>query len=260
MSDIDRLAKLREFGLSEYASRAYLALLELGNTEARDVSRLAKVPIAKVYSTLDQLHERGLVEVQPGPPKRYAPVPFREFLGLRRSLHEREAAILANESPALEALFPIRGGAEVGDRGSVRLLRGREAIGEKVRSLLSEVQRDAILAMTPQDPARFSTIPGFPPSNGSTARLRALLSMDGNDHGKDGSPFGDRVETRLDGGAGAAEGVGTYVFDDSAALIVHYVPDSPSLRQGKDVAVLIEERAIVKAVRASLEAHWKNSR
>src|SRR5207248_11237358 len=110
------MEKLRSFGLSESAARAYLALLELGLTEARDVGRLAKIPLAKVYQTLDQLQEHGLVTVIPTTPRKYEPVEFRQFLDRRRERMLQEARELERVAPELAALFPTTAHETVGDR------------------------------------------------------------------------------------------------------------------------------------------------
>jgi sugar-specific transcriptional regulator TrmB len=53
MSISDRAKRiLRELGLTEYETRAYLSLLEKGATTASKVSEHANVPYSKNYDTL----------------------------------------------------------------------------------------------------------------------------------------------------------------------------------------------------------------
>ncbi|HII81476.1 MAG TPA: TrmB family transcriptional regulator [Methanosarcina sp.] len=62
---------LKEIGLSAYESAVYLSLLKLGVSEASTIHKDAEVPYGKVYSILDSLVEKGLVEVQRSRPKKY---------------------------------------------------------------------------------------------------------------------------------------------------------------------------------------------
>lgn len=60
-------------GLSEYESKVYLSLLNLGNAGARRLSLNCDVPRTKVYGTLKKLIDYGLVVEIPGSPKQFAP-------------------------------------------------------------------------------------------------------------------------------------------------------------------------------------------
>jgi len=89
---------LREIGLSKYETCAYTCLLRRGVSTAQEVSDGADVPQPRVYDALDQLSEKGFVDVQPGRPKKFGPVApgdaierFSEFK--RRQYDEQLAEI-----------------------------------------------------------------------------------------------------------------------------------------------------------------------
>ncbi len=65
---------LREIGLSKYEACAYSCLLRRGVSTAQEVSDGADVPQPRVYDALDQLSNKGFVDVQPGRPKKFGPV------------------------------------------------------------------------------------------------------------------------------------------------------------------------------------------
>lgn len=65
-------------GLSEYESKVYLSLINLGTAGARKLSINCDVPRTKVYGTLKKLIEYGLVVEIPGTPKKFAPSKPRE--------------------------------------------------------------------------------------------------------------------------------------------------------------------------------------
>ncbi len=60
-------------GLSEYESKVYLSLINLGVACARKLSLNCDVPRTKVYGTLKKLIDYGLVLEIPGSPKQFAP-------------------------------------------------------------------------------------------------------------------------------------------------------------------------------------------
>ena len=65
---------LKELGLSEYEAGAYACLLRRGVSTAQEVSDGAGVPQPRVYDALDDLSEKGFVDIQPGRPKKFGPV------------------------------------------------------------------------------------------------------------------------------------------------------------------------------------------
>src|SRR5439155_9519031 len=72
----ERVRKLMEHGLTEYQARVYLTLLDLGAATASQISPLSKVPRTRIYTTMQQLHQKGLVQILPETPLRYEPVAF----------------------------------------------------------------------------------------------------------------------------------------------------------------------------------------
>ncbi|MDS0282855.1 TrmB family transcriptional regulator [Haloarcula onubensis] len=98
---IDQLAAL---GLSAYAARTFVGLLELGTGTAKSVSETVDVPRTRVYDAVEELSDRGLVSVEETTPKRFSSVPAetaceqfeREYMGriveLQRSLDAVERA------------------------------------------------------------------------------------------------------------------------------------------------------------------------
>lgn len=63
--------QLEQFGLSSYAARTFVALASLGTATARDISQVSEVPRTRVYDAVDELHDRGLVDVQQSSPKQF---------------------------------------------------------------------------------------------------------------------------------------------------------------------------------------------
>jgi len=61
---------LRELGFSEYETRTYLTLNIHGVCTAEEISRLANIPLPRVYDTIGQLQNNGFVMVTKTRPQR----------------------------------------------------------------------------------------------------------------------------------------------------------------------------------------------
>src|SRR5438034_11597067 len=69
---------LRDLGFSGYAADAFCALVRVSDTTAGDLVVKTGIPDSKIYYALDELAEKGLVEVQEGKPKTFRVVPPKE--------------------------------------------------------------------------------------------------------------------------------------------------------------------------------------
>ena len=83
--------KLREYAeLSEYEAKVYVSLVINGPSTASDVSLTSGVPRTKIYTTMNKLIERGLVNEIPGEPRVFVPIPpVSAFNSQVQSLEER---------------------------------------------------------------------------------------------------------------------------------------------------------------------------
>lgn len=79
-SEADAVEELMALGLSEYEARCFVALTQLSDGTAKEVSQVADVPQSRVYDVTEQLHEQGLIGIQESEPKRYFALPVAESL------------------------------------------------------------------------------------------------------------------------------------------------------------------------------------
>lgn len=245
--------RLREFGLSDYATRAYLTLLKLGTAEARSVSRLARVPIAKIYGTLDQLAERGLCTIEPGPPKRFAPVHIRHFVEQLVAQHAAQAATLEAQKEELARLLPIAPEAHVGERGTFQVLRGRRATLEKLRQLYEARPQSVLLHAADgfTKRATAATLMQSARESGATVRILARIDATSVEPLQRIAGFAE-IRAKERGMSNIMVGI----FDTKAALITHFIPDDASSTRGQDVSLYTTEEAIVGALSAFVENEW----
>lgn len=138
------IEQLKRFGLSTYASRTYVALASLGSGTARDVSQVSDVPRTRVYDAIDELHDRGLVDIQHSSPKQFwaisAETASRTF---ENELRHRTDLLRT----ALSELEPIERRAE--QRG-VWTVNGQTAVGGRVSEFFDSANEE-IVYMTVED-------------------------------------------------------------------------------------------------------------
>ncbi len=71
---------LHEIGLSEYEAKTLICLMTHGTSTAEEISRMAKIPLPRVYDTIEKLIKMGFVLSTKTRPKRYKPIEARMAL------------------------------------------------------------------------------------------------------------------------------------------------------------------------------------
>jgi sugar-specific transcriptional regulator TrmB len=65
---------LSRFGLSEYESRAYVALVALGSSSANLVAEISQIPRTSAYKVMESLVQKEFAKEMPGRPRTFMPV------------------------------------------------------------------------------------------------------------------------------------------------------------------------------------------
>jgi len=136
---------LRDVGLTEYETLAYLSLLVAGEMTAESVSEASNIPYTKVYSVLDSLHSRGWVEVESGRPRRYYPRPPVD--ALRQEKNRLEAEFEVNRQMILEELQPLFEKKDIKEIPEIWIIRGEDSSFSKIIELLGKAKREIMLAI-----------------------------------------------------------------------------------------------------------------
>ena len=112
MSTNEPAEKLRQLGLTEYETQAYLVLVEGTQMNAEEIANKAKIPIPRVYGVLDSLRNLGLIVIIEGRPKKFEIISpdegLQNLLKIRKksaeeALHQLEATSIEVK----EVLSPI---------------------------------------------------------------------------------------------------------------------------------------------------------
>lgn len=135
---------LLELGLKEYEARSFVALTQLQDGTAKQISEISEVPRTRVYDAIKVLEDRGLVEVHHSNPQRFRAVSIdeaadileREFVtrtdSLRDTLHRVTPATVDGEEEVTHEVWA---------------LSGDTAISTRTRQLIGEAQSEVLMVV-----------------------------------------------------------------------------------------------------------------
>jgi len=137
---------LRELGLTDYETRAYLALLEKAVLTASQVSENADVPYSKVYETLTSLERKGWIETEKGRPGRYYPKAPSEALAAAKV--QLEEKVKTWEKTITGELQPFYEKREFREKPDIWILRGEISTIAKLKEMLEKTKSELMIAAT----------------------------------------------------------------------------------------------------------------
>ena len=204
---------LREIGLTEYESHAYLALVKSGELTAGEVSESTSIPYSKVYSVLDGLERKGWVEIKGGRPRHYYPRSPVEALRAERlrqeNLFDQYRELIVAE---LQPLYERR---EIKEKPEIWIIRGTENIASTIREILGRVKREVMVALPRIPPELFKMVfPSLEPLRDKRVDILLLSTMDALASVQSYLPHIAEVRVREEmfGGGLVADGQETILF------------------------------------------------
>ena len=146
MSVTDKTRRaLKDFALTEYEVKAYVALVESGPMPASELSKVASIPYSKIYEIIGNLERKGWAESEQGRPTKYYPKP--PSLALESSRMRMETTLKASQAEALEELQPLFDKKGVKERPDIWIVRGQNNILDKIRESLERTRSELLVAM-----------------------------------------------------------------------------------------------------------------
>ncbi|MCS4541683.1 MAG: TrmB family transcriptional regulator [Euryarchaeota archaeon] len=139
------LKSLRQFGLTEYEIKVYVALVNAGASTAGDVSKIAGVPYSRIYDVLSKLEHRGWLEVHSGRPIRYRAKPPGDAIRIAQERLERSLT-QAGES-VLQELNPIFEKQAETKRPDVWIIHGARNVLTKIEEMLRRAQNEVLVVV-----------------------------------------------------------------------------------------------------------------
>jgi sugar-specific transcriptional regulator TrmB len=251
----DRVRKLMEHGLTEYQARVYLTLLDLGAATASQISLMSKVPRTRIYTTMQQLHQKGLVQILPETPLRYEPVAFDAYL---KALGEDLRARAKQLDAGLETLareFAINAQREPEARGRFEAIYGRKNVRERLLRMYAIASREIIGIGTTKSPGRI--LGAFRPNLAEKAtqgvRLKYAFCFTPENR-DDVRMLLKHAEVRhID----FQMPVYMHNVDGREFLMSHPIPDDDSSYRGDDIAIWTNDPAIADAMSEMSERIWE---
>lgn len=138
------IEQLEQFGLSAYAAQTFVTLVSLGTATAKEVSEASDVPRTRVYDAVDELHDRGMVDIQQSSPQQFWAVSSDTTGRKFEQEMDRRTSVLRT---ALDEIEPTKPSTE--QRG-VWTVTGQPAVTERVLEFLDEAE-DEVVYMTVED-------------------------------------------------------------------------------------------------------------
>src|SRR3989442_1059350 len=143
---------LRDFGFSGYAADAFCALVRISDASAGDLVVKTGIPDSKIYYALDELAEKGLVEVQEGKPKTYRVVPAKEVeIRLNRLVeaeYDRRRAATTRLGSLLE---PLRAATKSPGTDVAYIVKGLPNIVARAKALVSSARKEVVVLASDEE-------------------------------------------------------------------------------------------------------------
>src|SRR2546427_4722311 len=251
----DRLRKMTDHGLTEYQARVYLTLLDLGSATASQISPLSKVPRTRIYATMQQLHEKGLVQILPETPLRYKAVPFATHLQTLADDMRSRAKQMDTGLEGLAREFAINAQREPESRGRFEAIYGRKNVRERLLKMYDGATREGTGIGTAKGPGRIlgAFMPNLADKAKRGVRLKYAFCFTPDNRG-DVTALLKIAEVRhID----FMMPVYMHVFDGKQFLMSHPIPDDDSSYRGDDIAIWTDDLAIADAMSEMAERIWE---
>jgi sugar-specific transcriptional regulator TrmB/predicted hydrocarbon binding protein len=254
----ERLSKMKELGLTDYQARVYLTLLDLGVSKASQIPTLSRVPRTRIYSTMNQLHEKGLVEIVPESPIKYKPVPIEDYLERVAETHRKTADDIVDKKELLMNEFAVKALTEAEDIGGFEAIYGRRNVRDRLNRMYDECEDEILSIGTVQSPIRIvrSRLPTIEEKFNLGVDIKYAFPVNGSnrDNAQILSQYADVRNMDL------ALSMYYLVVDSKQALLCHPIPSDESFLKGDDIAIWTDDEGIAEALRNIAFSVFEQSR
>lgn len=124
-------------GLSEYESRAYVALVAVGPSSANLVANIAQIPRTSAYKVMKSLEAKGFVKEKTGRPAAYTPVDPSELS--KRFVTEIEDSF--SKVSSLKNLLSERGVPQL-----VYTIMGKDRVLDKIGEMIDKSEMSFVMS------------------------------------------------------------------------------------------------------------------
>lgn len=254
-----RIRTLQGHGLTENQAKAYTALLEMGRSSASALNKASGVPRNKVYSVVEELNEKGLVDIVLEDPITFEPRPLGRYLDMLIADLGAQQEQLQGSKKSLDTEFQLRRLLSEEDlkAGTFRIIKGRRAVVQQNIRMDREAKEHIQLLASPSTPARMiasgalSELDQTQEAKPIEYEIYTPLTKDNISAVETlAEQIGETVRVTY----GTQENVGIKMIDDTSVLFTHSIPDSDSVVSGNDVAVWSDSPAFLRIARQLLQS------
>ncbi|WP_142856190.1 TrmB family transcriptional regulator [Salinigranum halophilum] len=141
------VSALTQIGLTEYQARVYVGLSRIHSGTAREVADASGVPRARVYDTLNALHDRGIVDIQQSTPREYLAVPVESAIDVLETRYRE------NEDRVRAALADVNTDEETPDvtQEGVWVVTERDRVSSLERRFIDEATERIIFGIASEE-------------------------------------------------------------------------------------------------------------
>jgi sugar-specific transcriptional regulator TrmB len=252
------IEKLQEYDLTEYEAKAYLALVELEDATAREVAEVSRVPRTKIYGVIDDLHEKSLVEVIPERPKRFLPEAFDQYLERFEERYKQRLEQIEEDRTRFEGMVDASGPPTIQGAGDFRVHKGRKNVLNKMLEMIEEAENSVWMLGSTNAPLRlnyYSPLMHEKTADEVIARIQCPIRARNRMDIEEARQYAE-VRHRDSESSGSS----LFAVDGEQVLMTHYIPDDTHLFKGEDVAVWIDDPALVADHTELLSEAWTGAR
>lgn len=136
---------MKDFGLTDYEVKTYVALVEAGPMPASKLSTQAGVPYSKIYEIIGNLERKGWVETEQGrPSKYYAKSPSMALESSRIRIENNLRLSLDDALGELQPLYEKKG---IKEKPDIWIVRGQNNILDKIKETLDRTKKELLVAV-----------------------------------------------------------------------------------------------------------------
>jgi len=134
---------LKDFGLTDYEARVYYSVCISETASATELSKLSKVPRARIYDILSALARKGWVNILEGTPTKYQPANFN---AIKKKLEEKENKLKKSKTIVLEEIEAYsKSDEEVISEAAQELILEKEKVINLAKRYISKAKSKIIL-------------------------------------------------------------------------------------------------------------------
>jgi len=240
---------LKDFGLTEYEVKAYIALVDSGPMPASQLSTTAAIPYSKIYEILGNLERKGWVESEQGRPNKYFPKPPSTALESWRV--RMENTLMSSQKEALSELQPLYEKKGVQERPDIWIVRGQDNILDRIKETLGRTRKELLVAMPiVPDPVISMAEPLLSLMNGRGIKVSLMVpSLTSKDVSRRLKGLAEvRVREQMFGGG---------IISDSSEIII-LLGEEPE--KGLTLAISSHHAGLVRFGKSYFEFLWESSK